>query len=71
MLKVKKKMFQSENVNAVLRKVPSFFSEDCEEPLMFILNEEDEEDDSSRSDSGKYFKLYFLCRTGLRCVFLF
>ncbi|XP_037536841.1 rho guanine nucleotide exchange factor 28 [Nematolebias whitei] len=33
--------------------VPSFFSEDCEEPLMFILNEDDAEDDSSRSDCEK------------------
>ncbi|XP_017267695.1 rho guanine nucleotide exchange factor 28 isoform X3 [Kryptolebias marmoratus] len=43
--------------NFVEDNVPSFFSEDCEEPLMFGLNEddeeEDEEDDSSRSDSEK------------------
>lgn len=62
-------MFRSDDVNAVLRKVPSFFSEDCEEPLMFMLNEDDAEDDSSRSDCGKYFKIYFLCMTVCRCGF--
>ncbi|XP_025752822.1 rho guanine nucleotide exchange factor 28 isoform X4 [Oreochromis niloticus] len=33
--------------------VPSFFSEVYEEPLMFCLNEEDEEDEPSQSDSEK------------------
>ncbi|XP_030593764.1 rho guanine nucleotide exchange factor 28-like isoform X2 [Archocentrus centrarchus] len=33
--------------------VPSFFSEEYEEPLMFCLNEEDEKDEPSQSDSEK------------------
>ncbi|XP_023814687.1 rho guanine nucleotide exchange factor 28 isoform X2 [Oryzias latipes] len=33
--------------------LPSFYSEDIDEPLMFCLNEEDEEDDPSQSDSEK------------------
>lgn len=43
------------NAHAVSLKVPSFFSEVYEEPLMFCLNEEDEEDEPSQSDSGKIF----------------
>ncbi|XP_036069312.1 rho guanine nucleotide exchange factor 28 isoform X2 [Oryzias melastigma] len=33
--------------------LPSFYCGDIEEPLMFCLNEEDEEDDPSQSDSEK------------------
>lgn len=42
-------------MHAVSLKVPSFYSEVYEEPLMFCLNEEDEEDEPSQSDSGKIF----------------
>lgn len=40
-------------MSAVMQKLPSFYCGDIEEPLMFCLNEEDEEDDPSQSDSGK------------------
>lgn len=46
-------LWHAGNVRAVSLKVPSFFSEEYEEPLMFCLNEEDEEDEPSQSDSGK------------------
>ncbi|XP_063345271.1 rho guanine nucleotide exchange factor 28-like isoform X2 [Pelmatolapia mariae] len=40
--------------NSVIEEnVPSFFSEVYEQPLMFCLNEEDEEDEPSQSDSEK------------------
>ncbi|XP_039476662.1 rho guanine nucleotide exchange factor 28-like isoform X1 [Oreochromis aureus] len=39
--------------SVVAENVPSFFSEVYEEPLMFCLNEEDEEDEPSQSDSEK------------------
>ncbi|KAL3975555.1 otoferlin [Sarotherodon galilaeus] len=39
--------------SVVEENVPSFFSEVYEEPLMFCLNEEDEEDEPSQSDSEK------------------
>ncbi|KAM4578693.1 rho guanine nucleotide exchange factor 28-like [Fundulus diaphanus] len=39
--------------NSADENVLNFFAEDCEEPLIFGLNEEDEEDDLSRSDSEK------------------
>ncbi|XP_061585473.1 rho guanine nucleotide exchange factor 28-like isoform X2 [Cololabis saira] len=38
---------------AAEENVPGFFTEDHEEPLMFCLNEEDEVDDPSQSDSEK------------------
>lgn len=41
------------------QKVLNFTAEDCEEPLIFDLNEEDEEEDPSPSDSGKYVKIPF------------
>ncbi|XP_043967626.1 rho guanine nucleotide exchange factor 28-like isoform X3 [Gambusia affinis] len=39
--------------NSADENVLNFFAEDCEEPLIFALNEEDEEDDPSHSDSEK------------------
>nr|XP_024660160.1 rho guanine nucleotide exchange factor 28 isoform X2 [Maylandia zebra] len=39
--------------SAVEENVPSFYSEVYKEPLMFCLNEEDEEDEPSQSDSEK------------------
>lgn len=47
-------------MSAVTQKLPSFYSEDIDEPLMFCLNEEDEEDDPSQSDSGKKVKIFRL-----------
>lgn len=53
-------------MHAVSLKVPSFYSEVYEEPLMFCLNEEDEEDEPSQSDSGKiFFQSNFSC--GFNC----
>ncbi|XP_016532628.1 rho guanine nucleotide exchange factor 28-like isoform X1 [Poecilia formosa] len=39
--------------NSADENVLNFFAEDCEEPLIFALNEEDEEDDPSHSGSEK------------------
>ncbi len=46
-------------VHAVWWKVPCFFTQDYEEPLMFCLNEEDEENSPSQSGKGFIFKLPF------------
>lgn len=41
-------------------RVSCFFTQDYEEPLMFCLNEEDEEDDLLQPITGKVWFINFL-----------